>query len=380
VDGDCHDGNCVDGYCCDGVCNGPCEACNVTKGKCAPVSVAIVSAKRTPCVTDGTMCGGSCDGKNGTACVYAGSSTTCRPAGCANAVAYNSASCNGTGICPASSMMTSCAPYSCGATVCNTAPCNTDFQCSGANYCDGTMVCSPWTPAVLGGLQLWLQGDHVSSTNGTVTFWGDDSSVSPANSARPFTGAAPTAVANGINGHVYVSFGAGGSSTGMYINDAASLQWGAGPFLIAVVNRFTNSGDGIIYAKVNPTVPPYYGPALFAGYTANGHDTAYVGQIQSGSTVATMGGYNTNAWHYVSYYRDLSNTNTVRVDGNTAGQTVLVMLDVSAAGQPAALGRNSADGSQPLRGDIAELIAATGAPTAVDLARIDRYLKDKYGL
>ena len=38
IPGECATGNCVDGVCCGTACAGPCDACNVTKGKCSAVT------------------------------------------------------------------------------------------------------------------------------------------------------------------------------------------------------------------------------------------------------------------------------------------------------------------------------------------------------
>ena len=66
----CVTGHCVDGVCCDGACDEQCEACDATGhlGICTPVTGA-AHGKRPSCVSDGSLCGGSCDGVHTAACV-----------------------------------------------------------------------------------------------------------------------------------------------------------------------------------------------------------------------------------------------------------------------------------------------------------------------
>jgi hypothetical protein len=133
----CASNACADGVCCDVPCEGQCEACNTTanRGICSPTTVA-----RTPCATDGSVCGGVCDGTavHRKACVYPSSSSPCgRPAECnaatnqASTAQYCSTSSPGACSPP---IVTSCAPYPCNGTVCATS-------CpAGQGVCGGTCV------------------------------------------------------------------------------------------------------------------------------------------------------------------------------------------------------------------------------------------------
>jgi hypothetical protein len=136
----CLSGFCTDGVCCNSACNGQCQACNVSTfvGTCSPVT-GVPHAPRMPCSSDGSMCGGSCDGMNLTSCAYPTSS--CRAPSCAGGVATLAASCDGAGSCP-SVVTKSCAPLTCNAagSACANS-CASDTDCASGNYCDSNGQC-----------------------------------------------------------------------------------------------------------------------------------------------------------------------------------------------------------------------------------------------
>ena len=137
----CASQHCVDGVCCDTACNGQCEACAEpgSVGTCTPVAGA-PRAARTPCASDGSMCGGACNGTNPAACAYPGSSTTCRAPSCSSGVAVMAASCDSAGSCPAEQDV-SCDPYTCGANAC-AGNCTIDTDCVAGDYC-AAGICTP---------------------------------------------------------------------------------------------------------------------------------------------------------------------------------------------------------------------------------------------
>ncbi len=146
-DSECSTGQCVDGVCCNAACNGQCEACDVagSVGTCVAVSGAPHGA-RVVCDSDGTSCGGACDGASRTACAYPGAASSCRAASCAAGTATLAAACDGQGHCPAA-QTEACAPYVCGAAACS-GNCGVDADCTAGNWCSGG-VCEPKkTPGV----------------------------------------------------------------------------------------------------------------------------------------------------------------------------------------------------------------------------------------
>jgi hypothetical protein len=141
----CDSGYCSDGVCCDELCDGQCESCVLagSLGTCTPVPAGQPPAgTKSPCQSDGSVCGGSCDGTNRDACAFPGANTVCRAASCIDGVETFSATCDGAGACPGA-VTQSCAPYICGATVC-TSSCGDDNGCAQAGWCDlsgGSGVC-----------------------------------------------------------------------------------------------------------------------------------------------------------------------------------------------------------------------------------------------
>ena len=87
--GPCADGTCVDGVCCEAVCNGPCQRCDLTPGRCLPVTDGV--DPDGDC-TGNYDCGGLLFGLDGAACLACPAGPApggtcdgaagCRPAGC----------------------------------------------------------------------------------------------------------------------------------------------------------------------------------------------------------------------------------------------------------------------------------------------------------
>ncbi|MBX3249941.1 MAG: hypothetical protein KF901_22375 [Myxococcales bacterium] len=144
ADADCVSDACTDGVCCNVDCAGQCEACDVegSVGTCTAVTGA-PRGGRAACATDGTLCGGSCDGATRDACAYPGAATMCRAGQCIEGVATAQASCNGAGSCPPE-MTVECTPYLCGAEMC-AGECATDADCALEAFCAGGM-CLPKLP------------------------------------------------------------------------------------------------------------------------------------------------------------------------------------------------------------------------------------------
>jgi uncharacterized repeat protein (TIGR01451 family) len=138
---DCASSECVDGVCCNVACDGQCEACNQagSVGTCKPV-MGDPQGARLSCLTDGSACGGRCDGSNVVTCSYPGASTQCRGGSCSSGVATSAAGCNGSGSCP-SSTQTACGDYNCSGASCGTA-CTTSDECATGSSCTSG-ACAP---------------------------------------------------------------------------------------------------------------------------------------------------------------------------------------------------------------------------------------------
>jgi hypothetical protein len=133
---ECGSGICVDGYCCTQACTGQCEACNApgNEGTCMPVTGA-PRGSRQACASDGTSCGGTCDGVASDRCTYEGAGTSCRPGRCTADLADLAAFCQGNGSC-APLQQQSCDPVGCdaGGTRC-AGPCQANADCTADQYC-----------------------------------------------------------------------------------------------------------------------------------------------------------------------------------------------------------------------------------------------------
>jgi hypothetical protein len=137
--GQCASGHCADGVCCNVACTGSCEACDVegTRGTCTPVSgTPHMGHPACPAADPSNACSAlSCDGIDRNNCARrAGSEVTCREASCAAEVATLSATCDGSGACPAA-ITQSCQPYACGDVKCKTS-CTADSDCKSGFVCD----------------------------------------------------------------------------------------------------------------------------------------------------------------------------------------------------------------------------------------------------
>jgi hypothetical protein len=133
---ECGSDVCVDGVCCTKACLGQCEACNIrgSEGTCIPVAGA-PPGSRQACASDGTICGGVCDGVVGDRCTYKGAATSCRPGACANGLADLPAFCQGNGSC-APRQQQSCDPFACDtARVACAGNCKTNANCAANQFC-----------------------------------------------------------------------------------------------------------------------------------------------------------------------------------------------------------------------------------------------------
>jgi hypothetical protein len=260
---------------------------------------------------------------------------------------------------------------------------------------------SPWTPASLSNLVLWLDSTQVEADGGVVTRWPDRSSF--ANNAFPPVdgGTAPTLAAASLGGNPAVHFD-GLTSLLDLAADAGSLEWGTSDYLVAVVARHTTptdaaapdyngNGYGFFFMKQAVNVSPFYGPTIYGGHT---HGTiGLFTQTACCSTSAYVtsndsGVYNDGVARLITARRyadpDAGDaavaTLELRVNGAPIGSVTSteVAHDVSAIGYPAHVGGSY--NHQNIQGDMAEVVAVKGAISPSDLASLESYLRGKYGL
>jgi len=130
---ECSSGHCTDGFCCNAACGGVCEACDgVVKGRCDLVAGKAHGGR--PCASDGTQCGGACDGIVRDVCRFPTPSTGCGTL-CSGGVRTASA-CDGKGACAAAAPQPCPGNFACADTsLCKTA-CTNDTDCGKFHACE----------------------------------------------------------------------------------------------------------------------------------------------------------------------------------------------------------------------------------------------------
>jgi hypothetical protein len=133
--GDCSSGYCVDGFCCNSACTDQCAACDISgkEGTCSP-NVGEPHGTRADCASDGSACGGQCDGSNTKACTFPSSAVSCGASTCQNNRNTPASTCNGAGACVASTAV-DCTPYQCVTNVGCLSRCAQDPDCVGGAFC-----------------------------------------------------------------------------------------------------------------------------------------------------------------------------------------------------------------------------------------------------
>src|SRR5207253_2546521 len=128
-------------------CGGQCQACDVPGqvGSCAN-AVGAPHGSRQACASDGTACGGACDGSDATQCAYPGATVECRAGSCSAGVMTEPAMCNGSGNCPAK-VQDACGAGGCSGAVC-AATCSSDAQCATNASCVAGQCQPKGTPGV----------------------------------------------------------------------------------------------------------------------------------------------------------------------------------------------------------------------------------------
>jgi hypothetical protein len=263
---------------------------------------------------------------------------------------------------------------------------------TGSVFIDATVnlpdASAGWSPGVVPGLVLWLDGSNgLSQGAGGGPAWSDQSGQR--NDALPM--GAPVIKPGAIGGRPAVHFNGGPDY--LVVQDSSSLQFSTGDFVIAVVAAHTTPttgmwGYGLFYSKQEQTAP-YPGPGLVAN-TVNrtGQIEAQVA-LDTPSLILTTGAdYNNGQPLYLTMHRfsriDDGGTATatldLRVNGADAGSISGpgAALDVSAAGQPLVLGGSAK--AQGMVGDLAEVVAIKGAVSDADIDALEAYFRAKYGL
>lgn len=244
----------------------------------------------------------------------------------------------------------------------------------------------PWTPAQLGGLALWLDGDAATSNvNGTVDVW-TDKSANHTNATTANASQKPLLQTGGsaINGHQALRFD--GATSFFTIADGASLRF-TQSFVIEVVFRHaaaTASEDLPIFSKQTDTVlnnPK--GPVLLIASSLSSPYPSYMeAVVGAGAFIDTEKNTGFTA-----------GTHRARMAWNLGTMTLSTQLDkgvvasavennvtgLDAVGHDVLIGKDL--NSNFLKADLAEIVVITGATIAdADVTTLQGFLDTKYGL
>jgi hypothetical protein len=244
-----------------------------------------------------------------------------------------------------------------------------------------------WTPDALGSrVAVWLDGSRgVTSSNGRVSVWADQSSH--ANSASQATLANQPQI-GAIHGKPAIKFD--GAATILSIADAASLHWGTGQFLIAIVVQCTNNpangnqnGYAALWSKALAPYP-YEGVQIWANSPATAKPT-FRGELRSsasgtgGGLESLVSGVNDGTPRVVGLRRLSPTELQIRVNGAPSGTATLDMAySEDATGSPVRIGGNGVN--QWVLGEIGEIVAVSGLVSDEDAAMLETYLKSKYAI
>jgi hypothetical protein len=254
-------------------------------------------------------------------------------------------------------------------------------------------------PKSVGGLVLWLRGDLgvTNAVSGAISAWKDQSgNANDATETRD--GLQPTLLASGIHALPSVHFASTASAQAfsgfqgndLLIADSATMEWGAGDFVVEVVARYTNDPTSSTHDAFGAFYIAIYGPpntatsglGLYGNVWKEPNDLATSSAIEAyvwGQPPATSSGngYNNDTAHVFAMQR-VGTTLSVRVDGAQAGTQAIGSVDLGKPG--GRLGGCENAQAQRLEGDIAEVIAVKGTIAGGDLASLEGYLKARYAI
>jgi hypothetical protein len=251
-----------------------------------------------------------------------------------------------------------------------------EFECGAGDGCG-------WTPDLLPGLALWLDAGLGVSVegDGTVSSWRDRSgrdnhAVADGALLRPVSVAGP-------NGRPMIAFRSPEGADGVHlrVRDAPTLRWGSDPFLLVVVGLSTNEAPspGLLFRK-RGLEPTANGLELMAEGPGDGRLQASLRPDRA--PYETIAQHLTNGRPFAfAVRRTGTNLLELRVNGHADGRVPGAMVsDISGPGADVLLGAGADPPCCQLTGGIAEVIAVAGELSDDDLARVESYLRNKYGL
>ncbi|MGE5784334.1 MAG: MYXO-CTERM sorting domain-containing protein [Myxococcales bacterium] len=139
--------HCAGGVCCNRACGGECESCSL-EGKVGNCNLVPAGSQprdgKAACTSDGTVCGGYCDGKLSSCNYPVGEPAGMASSGtCSAGIAALPFACNGTGKMPKARTQ-ACGTFGCDSTgtVCNGTCASSPSACGATEYCSAG-ICLP---------------------------------------------------------------------------------------------------------------------------------------------------------------------------------------------------------------------------------------------
>jgi hypothetical protein len=239
-----------------------------------------------------------------------------------------------------------------------------------------------WLPGALGStLAVWLRPEGITFGPAGVVEWRDDSVHG--NTGTPAGTAAPSRTGCMLNGRPGVHFSAGA----IELADASSLQLGS-DFTLFVVAAYSNSRSGILFDKIAFPAGYAEGVVLMAspgdpsgtfwgGLGAQLADPNFVPGGVVWSTVQAC-----NDGHPRSYgVRKQGAQLNLYVKGTVTGSASLASgFDLRALHYGAQIGGDAFGAGQYLQGDIFEIVLVRAALTDAQIALLESYFEDGFGL
>jgi hypothetical protein len=247
-------------------------------------------------------------------------------------------------------------------------------------------------PSDLPGLALWLEATSALCTRDATEEVSRcaDQSRNGNDAVQPESLRQPTFVPESSHDHATLRFDNDPST--LLVADHESLHFGGSDFSYLVVARWRNSpqavsgysGYGILLAKQYQW-HPYFGVALYANFPSPGRPgdlpamRRFAAQLEVVEAVALSYSNQLNDDIFRLYAaRRVGSDLQLYVNGTLEGRSVITgQVNVDALNEPLVLGGNW---SQPLRGDISEVVVIGGALSDGEFKALQRGLIAKYEL
>ena len=232
---------------------------------------------------------------------------------------------------------------------------------------------APFLPTLLPNLQLWLDASDTSATNivesgGLVSQWSDKSgqgnNVTGSGAARPTTNATTK------NGKNVLDFN--GNDSLVMPSALHSISNSDNTiFLVSKRNTEDGSGDRVIECATAGTID------IIHSYSSVAGQYLYKNRNTPGGDVVISGLTNTDFQLFTSIHSGTTSqslsVNSGTADTNSNGEDV-------ATTDECAIGSNAQSDGSFLIGSIAEIIIYNRALTATEVASVNNYLSNKWGI